>query len=132
MAVLFTEGLKLSRIGPFSVERKETKSRRFGVVVVTCKTKANRDEIVFAKMKLQFSRQYSDVFINPDMSLQQRMESENMRILVKALHSVNPDLSVRGSIIVDFSARPRPSECNKAYHDKRESRQNNKSKSKII
>ena len=60
-------------------------------------------------------------FINPDMSLQQRMESENMRILVKALHSVNPDLSVRGGIIVDFSARPRPSECNKTYHDKRES-----------
>ena len=104
MAVLFTEGLKLSRIGPFSVERKETKFRRSGVVVVTCKTKANRDEIVFAKMKLQFSRQYSDVFINPDMSLHQ-----NMRILVKSLHSVNPDLSVRGRI-VDFSARPRSSE----------------------
>ena len=51
-----------------------------------------------------------------------------MRILVKALHSVNPDLSVRGSKIVDFSARLRPSECNKTYHDKRESQQNNQSK----
>jgi len=48
-----------------------------------------------------------------------------MRILVKALHVVNPDLSVRGSRIVDFSARPRSSEGNKTYHDKRESRQNN-------
>ena len=109
MAVLFTEGLKLSRIGPFSVERKETKSRRSGVVVKTGKTKANRDEILFAKKKLQFSRQYSDGFTNPDMSLQQGIESENMRILVKSLHSVNPDLSVRGRI-VDFSARPRSSE----------------------
>ena len=132
MAALFTEGLNMSRIGPFTVECKETKFRRPGVVIVTCKTKANRDEILSAKKRLPFSRQYSDIFINPDMSLQQRMESENMRILVKALHSVNPDLSVRGSMIVDFSARPRPSECNKAYHDKRESRQNNKSKSKII
>jgi hypothetical protein len=30
---------------PFIVERKETKSRRPGAVIVTCKTKANRDEI---------------------------------------------------------------------------------------
>jgi len=125
VAALFTEGLTLSRIGPFTVERKETKSRRPGVVIVTCKTKANRDEILSAKKKLQFSRQYSDVFINPDMSLQQRIESENIRILVKALHSVNPDLSVRGSRIIDFSARLRSSEGSKTYHDKRESRQNN-------
>jgi len=57
---------------PFSVERKETKSQRPGVVIATCKTKANRDEILSAKKKLQFSRQYSDV------SLQQRIESENV------------------------------------------------------
>jgi len=70
VAALFTEGLTLSRIGPFTVERKETKYRRPGVLIVTCKTKSNRDE-----KKLQFNRQYSDVFINPDMSLQQRIES---------------------------------------------------------
>jgi len=104
---------------PFSVERKETKSRRPGVVIVTCKTKANRDEILSAKKKLQFSRQYSDV------PLQQIIESENMCILVKALGYVNADLSVRGSRIVDLSARPRSSEGSKPYHDKRESRQNN-------
>ena len=57
---------------PFSVERKETKSRRPGVVIVTCKTKANRDEILSAIKKLQLSRKYSDVI------LQQRFESENM------------------------------------------------------
>jgi len=51
VAALFTEGLKLSRIGPFTVERKETKCRRPGVVIVTCKTKANRDEILSAKKK---------------------------------------------------------------------------------
>lgn len=70
MTALFTEGLKLSRIGPFTIERKETKSRRLGVVIVTCKTKANRDEILYAIKKLSFSRECSDVFINPDMSLQ--------------------------------------------------------------
>ena len=58
------------------------------------------------------------------MSLQQRIESENMCILVQALGYVSPDLSVRGSRIVDFSARPRSSEGSKPYHDKRESRQN--------
>ena len=75
---------------PFSVERKETKSRRPGVVIVTCKTKANRDEILSAKKKMQLSRQWIDV------SLQQRIESENMCIFVKALGYVNPDLSVGG------------------------------------
>jgi hypothetical protein len=59
------------------------------------------------------------------MSLQQKIESKNMCILVKALYSVNPDLSFRGSRIVDFSARPRSSEDNTRYHDKRESRQKN-------
>lgn len=59
------------------------------------------------------------------MSLQHRIEYDNMRILVKTLHSVNPDLSVRGSRIVDFSARPRSPEGNKTYHDNRQSRQNN-------
>ena len=104
---------------PFSVERKETKSRRPEVVIVTCKTKANRDEILSVIKKLQLSRKYSDVI------LQQRIESENMCIFVKELGYVNPDVSVRGSRIVDFSARPRSSEGSKPYHDKRESRQNN-------
>jgi len=103
----------------FSVERKETNFGRPGVVITTCKTKANRDEILSAKKKFQFSRQYSDV------SLQQRIESENMCILVKALGYVNPDLSVKGRSIVDFSARPRSSEGSNPYHDKRESRQTN-------
>jgi len=48
------------------------------------------------------------------MSLQ-RIESQNMHILLKALHSVNPDLSVRGSRIVDFSDRPRSPEGSKTY-----------------
>ena len=59
------------------------------------------------------------------MSLQQRIESENMCIFVKALDYLNPDLSVGGSRIVDFSARPRSSEGSKPYHDQGESRQNN-------
>jgi hypothetical protein len=104
---------------PFSVARQEAKSRRPGVVIVTCKTKANRDEILSTKKKFQFSRQYRDV------SLQQRIEPENMCIIVKVLGYVNPDLSVRGSRIADFSGRPRSSESSKQYHDKRESRQNN-------
>jgi len=103
---------------PFSVERMETKSRRPSVVIVACKTKANRDGILSAKKKLQLSRQYSDV------SMQQRIEPESMCILVKVLSYVNPELSVGGSRIVDFSARPRSSEGSKVYHDKRESRQN--------
>ena len=95
------------------------------VAIATCKTKDNRDEILSAKKKLELSRQYIDVFINPDMSLQQRIESENMRILVKALHSVNTDISARGSRIVDLSVRTRSYEGSKIYHDKGESRQNN-------
>jgi hypothetical protein len=70
---------------PFSVARQEAKSRRPGVVIVTCKTKANRDEILSTKKKFQFSRQYRDV------SLQQRIEPENMCIIVKVLGYVNPD-----------------------------------------
>ena len=45
----------------FSVEGKETKSQRPGVVIATCKTKTNRDENLSAKTMLQLSRQYSDV-----------------------------------------------------------------------
>jgi hypothetical protein len=104
---------------PFSVDLMETKSRRPSVVIVACKTKANRDGILSAKKKLLFSRQYSD------MSMQQRIEPESMCILVSVLGYVNPELSVGGSRIIDFSARPRSSEGSKAYHDKRESPQNN-------
>ena len=75
---------------PFNVERKETKSRRPGAVIVAYKTKANRGEILSAKTKLQQSRQYSD------LSLQQIIESKNICTLVKALGYVNPDLICEG------------------------------------
>ena len=105
--------------GSFSVERKETKSRRPDVFIATCKTKANRDEILSAKNMLQLSRQYIDV------PLQHGIEFENICILVKALGYVNPDSSDRERRSVDFSARLRSFEGSKPYHDKRESRQNN-------
>ncbi|CAC5407445.1 unnamed protein product [Mytilus coruscus] len=40
------------------------------------------------------------------MTLQQRIESENMTVLAKTLKSVNPDLRVRRSRLVDESVRP--------------------------
>lgn len=105
VAALFTEGLKLARIGTFNVERKINKSGRDGVVVVSCKSRDDRESILSAKNKLKVSRQYSNIYIHPDMTLQQRIESENMRVLAKTLKSVNPDLRVRGSRLVDESAR---------------------------
>ncbi|VDI69043.1 Hypothetical predicted protein [Mytilus galloprovincialis] len=105
VAALFTEGLKIARIGTFNVERKINKSGRDGVVVVSCKSRDDRESILSAKNKLKVSRQYSNIYIHPDMTLQQRIESENMRVLAKTLKSVNPDLRVRGSRLVDESAR---------------------------
>ncbi|CAG2243151.1 unnamed protein product [Mytilus edulis] len=104
VAALFTEGLKIARIGTFNVERKINKSGRDGVVVVSCKSRDDRESILSAKNKLKVSRQYSNIYIHPDMTLQQRIESENMIVLAKTLKSVNPDLRVRGSRLVDESA----------------------------
>ena len=68
--------------------------------MMSCKTIEDRNDILFSKKKLKSSSQYSDVFINPDITLQQRIESENMRILVKSLKSVDPSLSVKVSCVV--------------------------------
>ncbi|CAC5384929.1 unnamed protein product [Mytilus coruscus] len=85
VAALFTEGLKLSHIGTFEVERKYSRSSKPGVVVVSCKTKTDRFEILSAKKKLKSSRHYSNVYIQPDQTLQQRIEAENFRTLVHTL-----------------------------------------------
>ncbi|CAC5385362.1 unnamed protein product [Mytilus coruscus] len=100
VAALFTEGLKLSHIGTFGVERKYSRSSKPGVVVVSCKTKTDRVEILSAKKKLKSSRHYSNVYIQPDQTLQQRIEAENFRTLVHTLQTVTPNLSVRGSRVV--------------------------------
>ena len=112
----------MSKMGPFTVERKVSKSHSAGVVVVSCKSKADRDAILSAKKKLKSSRQYSDVFIHPDLTLQQRIESENMRILVSTLKSVNPDIRVRGSRIVMSPTRTEPNHSSNRNFDRRDSR----------
>ena len=54
--IVFDEERKWLMVEPFTVECGELRYEILGVVIVTCKTKDNRDEILSAKKMLQFSK----------------------------------------------------------------------------
>ncbi|CAG2197836.1 unnamed protein product [Mytilus edulis] len=53
-----------------------------------------------AKYKLKSSRQYSDVFIHRDQTVQQRIERKNFQTIVDVLKSVDPHINMKGAEVI--------------------------------
>ena len=101
VSALMREGLKLNDVSICKVERKQSRSdHSSGIVIATCNSKQNVTDIMSAKQKLKNSRQYSNVFIHKDQTVQQRIERKNLKTIVDVLKSVNPGIDMRGAEII--------------------------------
>ncbi|CAG2218028.1 unnamed protein product [Mytilus edulis] len=73
-----------------------------------------------AKYKLKSSRQYSDVFIHRDQTVQQRIERKNFQTIVDVLKSVDPHINMKGAeVIASRYVNSRRSSENRSEHESR-------------
>lgn len=101
VSALIREGLKLNGVSICKAVRKQSRSVHVsGVVIATFNSKENIRDVMAAKQKLKESRQYSNVYIQKDLTLQQRMERKNFKTIVDVLKSVNPNIDMKGAEIV--------------------------------
>ena len=101
VSALMREGLKLNNVSFGRVEHKTSRSdHKSGVVVVTCKSKKDVSDIMSTKQKLKSSRQYNNVFIHRDQTVEQRIERKNFQTIVDVLKSVDPNINMRGAEII--------------------------------
>ncbi|CAG2217084.1 unnamed protein product [Mytilus edulis] len=120
VSALFREGLKV-QITPINCERKQSRSTHTsGVVIVSCKSKAVVNDVMSAKYKLKSSRQYSDVFIHRDQTVQQRIERKNFQTIVDVLKSVDPHINMKGAeVIASRFVNSKRSSENRNEHESR-------------
>ncbi|CAG2230485.1 unnamed protein product [Mytilus edulis] len=120
VSALFREGLKV-QITPINCERKQSRSTHTkGVFIVSCKSKAVVNDVMSAKYKLKSSRQYSDVFIHRDQTVQQRIERKNFQTIVDVLKSVDPHINMKGAeVIASRYVNSRRSSENRSEHENR-------------
>ncbi|CAG2205740.1 unnamed protein product [Mytilus edulis] len=101
ISALMREGLKIQTISFSNVERKRSRNEhKSGVVIITCKSKDDLNQIMSSKCNLKFSRQYSDVYIHKDQSVQQRIERKNFQTIVDVLKSFDSEIDMRGAEII--------------------------------
>ncbi|CAC5406747.1 unnamed protein product [Mytilus coruscus] len=118
VSALFREGLKV-QITPINCERKQSRSEpTSGVVIVSCKSKSVINDVMSAKYKLKSSRQYSDIFIHRDQSVQQCIECKNFQTIVNVLKSVDPHMK-GAEVIASCYVNHRRSSENRSEHESR-------------
>lgn len=97
---LLRDGLRLN-LSVAAAERKHAFKGGNGLVIVTLKSKDEKQRLMDCKSKLQTSKIYNRVFIDHDKSKQKRDNEANLRAIVKAVG--NNQLQVRGSRILASS-----------------------------
>ena len=101
VSALLREDHKLNKVSLTKVERKSSKrDDKSGVVIVTCKSKNDVNSVMSSKRNLKSSRQYSNVYIHRDQTLQQRIEKKNFQTIVGVLKSVDPNIDMKGAEII--------------------------------
>lgn len=101
---LLTDGLKLNDISVNKVERKHTRSRKPGVVILTVDDLDNKKDIFASKNKLAQSKQFKDVFIENDTPYEQRVNNANMSKLLHEMGARNLTIH-KGRIVNRNSTR---------------------------
>lgn len=95
-----TDGLKLTNIGIKNVIRKSNRSdSKPGIVVISFENLVKKKSVLKEKRLLKNSSKYSNVFIENDLPLQQRIVNNNNRILLKALGKENDYIIKSGRVL---------------------------------
>lgn len=90
------DGLRLRDVSIKSAERKQSRKENDpGVVIVKCNNIDDKKTILSSKRKLKDSRNFRDVFIHNDYSQQERIQTANLRTLIKAVG--NDNLIIKGN-----------------------------------
>jgi len=95
-----TDGLKLTNIGIKNVIRKSNRSdSKPGIVVISFENLVKKKSVLKEKRLLKNSSKYSNVFIENDLPLEQRIINNNNRILLKALGKENDYIIKSGRVL---------------------------------
>ena len=99
---LIKDGLHIKDISVVSAERKNSRNRRPGVIVATCRSEQDVTKILKTKKELKNHKQYEQVYVEPDVPLEQRIQKSNFRNIVSVIGE--DKLEVRGSRVFPRSA----------------------------
>lgn len=100
VSALFKDGLKLADINVAKLVRKTSRSDdKPGIVVITFATMEHKKGVLKAKRVLKNSTKYSRVYIENDLPLQQRINNNNNRTLLKALGRDNDFMIKSGRVV---------------------------------
>lgn len=106
---LIKDGLKVINIEVEKAERKKSRdTKRPGVVIAKFKSFEDKKNVMLQKNRLNNNKQYSNVFINHDLSYSERRMSDNFRTVLGALRQHG--LAVRGSRVVRMNERAEDSD----------------------
>ena len=82
---LIKDGLRVNDVSVVSTERKDSGNRKPGVIVATCKSEQDVKKVLGNKKVLKNHKQYEQVFVEPDVPLQQRIQKSNLRNIVSVI-----------------------------------------------
>ena len=96
---ILRDGLKFRDIAVESAVRKQNRQddRKPGIIMVTCKSKEDKQTIMKSKRHLKDTRRYEKVFIENDLPKSQRVLNSNLRTIVRTIGS--DKLKVKGSYV---------------------------------
>ena len=98
---LIYNGLRLDTIKVESATRKSSRSEsKSGVIVATCKSLKDKEDIMKRKSDLKKSGRYANVYIEHHMQPEQRRLNNNLRTIVNTIG--NDRLRLKGSRILSM------------------------------
>ena len=82
------------------VRKSSDSSSRPGLVIVSFNSATDKTKVMGAKTSLRNDRQFADVYINHDQSLDERRLSNNLRTIVNAVNRGDTNLAIQGTRVV--------------------------------
>ena len=111
---MIKDGLQISDVSVVSAERKQSRNRKPGVIVATCQSERDVGKVLKNKKDLKNNRQYEQVYVEPDVPLQQRIQNSNLRNIVSVIGE--DKLELRGTRVFPRSA-DRSADNNRDHRD---------------
>ena len=99
---MIKDGMRISDVSVVSAERKQSRNRKPGVIVATCQSERDVGKVLKSKRDLKNNRQYEQVYVEPDVPLQQRIQNSNLRNIVSVIGE--DKLEMRGTRVFPISA----------------------------
>ena len=99
---LIKDDLRINDVSVVSAERKVSRNRKPGVIVASCKSEQDVVKVLKNKKALKNHRQYEQVYVEPDVPLEQRIQKSNFRNIVSVIGE--DKLELRGSRVFPRSA----------------------------